>query len=241
MRLSALLSGGKDSLHAALLLESTGFTIEEALTIVPEEEDAWLFHTPNLPWVALQAEAWRKPHRRVEVAGRGPEAELEGLRSALAPLRDKGVDGVTVGAIGSSYQWSRLQRVGQELGLKVFAPLWRMDGARAVREEIQSGLEIRIVQVASEPLEAGLAGRTLDPPLLEEFERRAKGPTPFHVAGEGGEYETFVTDAPPFRERIEVEESRRESRGASHRWTITRAKLVPKPARGDHEPRPSGP
>ncbi len=229
MKICALVSGGKDSLYAAWLLESTGWEVAELLTLVPAEPDAWLFHTPNLRWVSLLAEAWGKPHRAHPVPGSGTEEEVKGLTAALAPLRGRGFDGISVGAIASSFQWSRIQQVAEGLGLRVFAPLWRVDPLRVVDEEISSGLIIRIVQVASEPLGPELLGRVLDGPLLSELRARSlRGPR-FNVAGEGGEYETLVTYAPGFSSRLEVSGSRTEQRGGLWSWTVTGARLAPLP------------
>ncbi len=233
MKVCALASGGKDSLYAAWLLESTGWEVSELLTLVPQEPDAWLFHTPNLPWVRLLAEAWGKPHRAHPVPGPGPEAEEEALSRALASLPGRGFDGISVGAIASSFQWSRVQRVAEALGLRVFAPLWRVDPERVVEEEIASGLSMRIVQVASEPLGPELLGRVLDPSLLSELRARSRRGPAFNVAGEGGEYETLVTYAPGFSHRLEVLGSRAERRGMLWSWTVTEARLVPVPPAGE--------
>src|SRR5207249_4428698 len=46
-----------------------------------------------------------------------------------------------------------------------------------------------------------------------------------HLTGEGGEYESFVLDAPHFKKTIEIEESRREWRGDSGRVIIEKASL----------------
>jgi len=45
------------------------------------------------------------------------------------------------------------------------------------------------------------------------------------LTGEGGEYESFVLDAPHFKKTIEIEESRREWRGDSGRMIIEKASL----------------
>ena len=47
-------------------------------------------------------------------------------------------------------------------------------------------------------------------------------------AGEGGEYETFVFDAPFFRKRIEVLRASKEFHGDHGIFRIEEARLVPK-------------
>ncbi len=155
---------------------------------------------------------------------------MDGLSRALSPLREQGFDGISVGAVASSFQWSRIQRVAEALGLRVFAPLWRVDPARVVEEEIASGLSMRIVQVASESLGPELLGRGLDRTLLSELQARSRRGPAFNVAGEGGEYETLVTYAPGFSFRLEVLQSRVEQRGGLWSWTVTGARLAPVPS-----------
>lgn len=230
---TALASGGKDSTYAAYLAETQGWSVDELLVLVPEDPDSMMFHTPNLDLVALQAKAWGKRVRHVPVPTVGEGGEERALETALAGAGPM----VTAGAIASSFQWGALQRLCYRLGRRLFDPLWGKAAGRVVREEIGAGLDIRLVQLAAEPFDAGLLGRRLDIPTLEELERRGREVRPVNVAGEGGEYETLVVDAPFFSHRIELVESTRESHGGRHRLTITRARLAEKPS---HPPATSG-
>jgi ABC transporter with metal-binding/Fe-S-binding domain ATP-binding protein len=224
MTVTALVSGGKDSVYSAYLSDTQGWPVDELVTVVPEDPDSMLFHTPNLDLVSLQAEAWGKSHRRVRVRGRGEESELEALREAVGA----GPGPVVAGAILSSYQWARVLRVADEAGRRVYAPLWRKEPARVVREEIDAGLDIRLVHLAAEPLTPDLLGRTLDRPLLSELERRNREVRAVNVAGEGGEFETLVVDAPFFSQRIEIDHFERVLDGTTSRMKIDRAHLAPK-------------
>lgn len=221
---TALASGGKDSTYSAYLADTQGLVVDELLVLRPPDPDSLLFHTPNLDLVRLQASAWGKKYRETPVSAPGEEAESRALRDALTTAGDP----VVAGAIQSSYQWGRLSRVCYELGRRLYTPLWGKDPGRVVREEIASGMDIRLVHLAAEPLTEELLGRRLDPATLAELERRSRTVRPLNVAGEGGEFETLVLDAPFFRQRIEIDESERTSRGASHRLTVRRAHLVPK-------------
>jgi diphthine-ammonia ligase len=230
MTITALVSGGKDSIYSAYLADTQGRTVDELVTMRPSDPDSMMFHTPNLDLVALQAEAWGKSHRRVSVEGTGEAAEVAALERAIA-----GASGwVVAGAIASSYQWSRLVEVADRVGRPVYAPLWRKDPGRVVREEIAAGLDIRLVQVAAESLDASLLGRRLDDAGLGEIERRSRHVRRTNVAGEGGEYESLVVDAPFFRRRIELERVETESRGAASRLRVHDAHLAAKdePGRG---------
>jgi len=230
MTVTALVSGGKDSIYASYLAETQGWPVDELVTVVPEEAEAMMFHTPNLDLVALQAHAWGKSHRTVRVRGRGEERELEALGEAIAGERGP----VVAGAIQSSYQWARLLRAADAVHRRVYAPLWRVAPGRVVRQEIAAGLDIRLVHLAAEPLTPELLGQRLDLPLVEELERRSRDVRTVNVAGEGGEFETLVVDAPFFAERLEPEVVDRVLTGSTSTLRIERARLVPK------GPRPRG-
>jgi diphthine-ammonia ligase len=218
---TALVSGGKDSIYAAYLADTQGFTVDELVTLRPSDADSPLFHTPNLDLVALQSEAWGKRHRPVPVPGGGEAAELEALESALAGVKGP----VVAGAIASSYQWARLIRIASRVGRRLYAPLWRVDPVRVVREEIAAGLDIRFVHLAAESLPPEWLGSRLDEPRLAELERLGRGRTPVHPAGEGGEYETLVVDAPFFRARLELERSDRALAPSTARLNVSSAHL----------------
>ncbi len=225
MTVSALVSGGKDSLYAAYLAETQGWPVDELVTLRPRVADSMMFHTPNLDLVALQAEAWGKRHRSEVVSGSDEAAELEALERALSG--DRGP--VVVGAIASSYQWARVVRVADRLGRRVYAPLWRVDPERVVREEIAAGLDIRLVHLAAEPLTPDLLGRTLDLETLSEIGRRSRSVRRVNPAGEGGEYETLVVDTPFWSKRLELERARREIDRSTARLVVEAARLADKP------------
>jgi len=224
MTVTALVSGGKDSVYSAYLADTQGRTVDELLVLRPDDPDSMLFHTPNLDLVELQARAWGKRHRSVPVAGRTEPDELAALERALAD--DSGW--IVAGAIQSSYQWARLLSVAARVGRPVYTPLWRKEPGRVVREEIAAGLDIRLVHLAAEPLGPDLLGRRLDLPLVEEIERRSASVRPTNVAGEGGEYETAVVDAPFFSARIEFTEAAPSVGPSSSRLHVRSARLVPK-------------
>jgi len=227
MTVTALVSGGKDSIYSAYLADCQGWTVDELVVLRPEDPDSMMFHTPNLDLVALQAHSWGKRYRAVPVSGPGEAAELAALARAL----EGGEGPVVAGAIESSYQWSRLLRVAGQVGRRVYTPLWRKDPARVVRAELEAGLEIRFVHLAAESLSPDLLGCTLDAQVLEDLERKARTGPKVHPAGEGGEFETLVVDAPFFRERIEIDEERREVSASTARLNVRKAHLVAKPGR----------
>ena len=224
MTVTALVSGGKDSIYSAYLADTQGMSVDELVVLRPADPDSMMFHTPNLSMVALQAQAWGKATRTIEVRGSSEADEAEAIRTALA-----GSTGPVVsGAVASSYQWSRLHAVTFALGRPLYCPLWGKDPGRVVREEIGAGLEIRLVHLAAEPLTPELLGRQLDLDLVREIERRGREIRAVHVAGEGGEYETLVTDLPDWKRRLVLDRVEHEYRGSTSRLVVQEAHLEEK-------------
>lgn len=206
-KLAALFSGGKDSTHAVYLARQRGFGVASLVTARPKKSDSHMFHTPNLDLTRLAAQSMGIPLMEVAVSGE-PETEVDELEAALQPdVKSGRFDGLLVGAIASDYQWTRVNEMGHRLGIPVCSPLWRVDPALVLKDELASGLKFMIVAAQTEGLTPEWLGHTLDDDLLgrllmaaDEFE--------FNAAGEGGEYETLVTDGPLFSKRIRIESYR---------------------------------
>jgi diphthine-ammonia ligase len=211
-------------MFSAFLADTQGMNVDELVVLTPTDPDSMMFHTPNLSMVELQAKAWGKSMRTVRVEGSSEAEEAAAVRGALA-----GVQGpVVTGAIASAYQWSRLHSVTYSLGRPLYAPLWGKDPGRVVREEIEAGLEIRLVQLAAESLTPELLGHQLDLDMVREIERRSREVRPVHVAGEGGEYETLVTGMPGWTHRLVLDRVEEEHRGGAHRLLVREAHLEAK-------------
>ncbi len=234
MTVTALVSGGKDSIYAAYLADTQGWPVDELLTLRPQDPASMMFHTPNLELVALQAEAWGKRHRVVPVDGPSEDDELRALDAALA-----GASGpVVVGAVESSYQWSRVVRVADRHGRRVYAPLWRKPAGAVVREEVAAGLDIRFVHLSAEPLPPSWLGDRLTLERVDELERIARDVRPVHVAGEGGEYETLVVDAPFFSSEIVLDRTEVVRDRSTARLNVSSAHLKRKAAVDRRSPSP---
>jgi diphthine-ammonia ligase len=200
MRVIALLSGGKDSVAAVEVAQGHGWDVVAGLAMVPAEDDAWMFHTPNLAVVRGVAQCLRLP--LVEAPCRsGQQEEVADLEAALAKAKAEfRLDGVVSGALASEYQRTRIDAIGHRLGLKTFAPLWHKEPHAYVRSLLAGGYDIRFSRTAAEGVPNAWAGQRLDLAKVEAMERHPAGP---HVAGEGGEYETLVVAAPHYRGRLE--------------------------------------
>ncbi len=201
MKLAALISGGKDSSFAIYRATQEGHVVTDMVTIVSENEDSFMFHSTNIHLTHLISEACGIPLISTPSSGE-KETELEDLKEALCRVK---VDGVVVGAIASEYQASRVQCICDELGLKMYAPLWHMEPEVLLREMIKL-MDIRMIKVAAGGMDESWLGRKFDDRLISdlmELNRKYR----VHIAGEGGEYETLVLDAPYYRKKINLLET----------------------------------
>lgn len=180
-----------------------------------------LYHVPNVHVTPLLAEAMGIPIIE-EIAEAGEERELDALRRGM---RRSGADGVLVGAIASDYQHARVNRIAHELGIRVFAPLWRRNPDHLLADYSAARFDIRFSAVAAEGLDASWLGRPLDADAARDL-LRLRDRVGLHPCGEGGEFETVVLHAPFFRKRLEVLEAKREWRGTSGSWNIQKARLA---------------
>jgi ABC transporter with metal-binding/Fe-S-binding domain ATP-binding protein len=226
MRLGVLFSGGKDStlaLHKAAEKEEVVCLI----TLVSQNKESYMFHTPNIDITVLQAEAMGLPLIKKVTEGK-PEEELKDLEVAIAQaVKDFKIDGVVSGAVESVYQSKRIQRICNRLNVLCLNPLWKKNQKALLEEIVAKGFKVIISGVFAYPLDESWLGKEIDKELIERLVLLGKefGLSP---AGEGGEIETAVLDAPLFKKKIEVLDCALEARGNSGVFIIKRARLAPK-------------
>ena len=219
MRVAALLSGGKDSVAAVEVAQSFGWDVAGAVVLRPAADDAWMFHTPALDVVAGVAECLGLPLLEASVRA-GQAEEVTDLEAALAQAKAKWrLDGVVSGALASEYQRVRIDGVGHRLGLKTFAPLWHKDPEAYLHPMLGGGWDIRFSRTAADGVPNAWCGQRLDPAKVDAMLRHKARP---HLAGEGGEYETLVLDAPHYRKRLVVEEAAVEATASRATWVVKR-------------------
>ncbi|HDI52974.1 MAG TPA: TIGR00289 family protein [Candidatus Bathyarchaeota archaeon] len=222
MRLAALFTGGKDSTYAAHLAEDLG-ELRYLVTMIPQREDSWMFHTVNIGLASLIAEAYGVEHVAASTSG-VREEELQDLKRVL---EDLDIDAVVSGVIASNYQRRRIDKLCRQLGLRHITPLWGREPAELLGEMLEAGLRIMVTGVAALGLDERWLGRILDEEALGELVElnRRYG---INVCGDGGEMETLVLDAPWFRYRVEIIEAERLWDGVRGVYHIRRAELIPK-------------
>jgi len=226
MKLGVLFSGGKDStfaLHKAAEKEEVVCLI----TLVSENKESFMFHTPNIDVTALQAEALSLPLVQKITAGK-PETELKDLEEAIAQaIKAYHIEGVVSGAVESVYQAERIQRICNRLGIWCLNPLWKKNQKTLLEEIVAKGFKVIISGVFAYPLDRTWLGKEVNAELIGKLLSLEKefGLSP---SGEGGEIETTVLDAPLFKKKIEILDYAVTAKGNSGVFKIKQARLATK-------------
>jgi len=237
VRLGALFSSGKDSTFALWLMQKAGYPFECLITIKSQNPDSYMFHTPAVELTDLQAEAIGLPLITQETAGE-EEKELEDLRAALRAAKQRyGIEGVVTGALWSTYQKERIERIAGEEQLRVFSPLWHSNQETELRLVIDM-FEVIFTAVSAYGLDSSWLGRriaTADVDRLvalnEQLAKYGRHAAGLNIAGEGGEFESLVLDGPLFNKRLVIKESEiREDGEHTARLVVKKAVLEEKRA-----------
>ena len=230
MKTCVLFSGGKDSTLALWCAIHQAHDVSCLLTVFPERRDSWMFHHPGVEWTHLQAEAIGIPQVTAKTSG-VKEDELTALSQSLSRLMiSHGIERVVTGAIASEYQKSRVDRICDQLGLRSMAPLWGLDPERLLADQIQMGFEFILTASMAMGFDRSWLGRVIDEEAFSEL-KGLRDKYGINLAFEGGEAETFVTDAPIFASKIRILESEPIWKGDAGYLNILRADLVQKQLR----------
>lgn len=215
MKFVALVSGGKDSCFNILHCLAQGHELVCLANLYPQstegsdEIDSYMYQTVGHDVLTLYEKCTGKPMYREPILGKASNQKLEydhtdndeteDLYRLLKKVKDAhpDVEGVSVGAILSSYQRTRVEDVCSRLGLTSLAYLWQRNQAELMREMCMSGMDARIIKVAAYGLDDSYLGMTLQEiqPTLVSLNSMMG----VHICGEGGEFETSVFDAPFFK------------------------------------------
>ncbi|MHA2305685.1 MAG: Dph6-related ATP pyrophosphatase [Candidatus Hodarchaeales archaeon] len=199
MRVVCLVSGGKDSI-LALWLASHQFEVIEILTIRSTCSDSLLYHLPNNQYVSFIAEMIGIPHRDIWVDSCDVEDEINALTNALLESR---TDAVITGGIRSDFQRNKFIRAAILANIKCFNPLWRISSDKLMSELLNNKFRFIFSSVAGMGLGKELLGEEITQEVLASIIKVVPD-LDISVTGEGGEYESFVFDAPFFPSKINI-------------------------------------
>ena len=220
MKLGVLFSGGKDSTLAAFIAKRESYEIACLISIVSENKESYMFHTPSISKTKMQAKAMKIPIIIQKTKGQ-KEIELKDLKIAIKKAKKKyKIEGIVTGAVESIYQASRIQKICDELNIECFNPLWLENQFELLNDLLKNKFEIIITGVFAFPFDKSWLGKKIDRKFIEDIKKLNKK-YQISPAGEGGEYESFVLNVPRlFKKGLRIKNFRDFGEGNSWRREI---------------------
>lgn len=223
MKVVALISGGKDSCFNMMECVKNGHEIIALANLYPpvesgkDELDSYMYQTVGHDVIATYAECMEVPLYRQAIKGTPINQEMEyvltvddeteDLYTLLETVKNEhpDVQGVSVGAIFSSYQNIRVEHVCKRLGLIPLAFLWQREQESLLQDMINSGLKAILIKVAAIGLDNKHLGKDLAQmfPILVALNKKYG----INVCGEGGEFESLTLDCPLFKKKLVIDSS----------------------------------
>jgi diphthine-ammonia ligase len=189
-------SGGKDSTLALDRAVGAGLEVRVLLNFHDAASQRIRFHGVRRELIARQADALGM--LLVQRATTPSDFEQVFL-DALRLLKREGITDLVFGNIHLADVRAWYEERTTAAGFAHHEPLWDSAPSAAVREFIDRGYRAIITSVDIDRAPRQWLGRMLDDELLDELEASA-----CDVAGEAGEYHTFVWDGPRFAAPLRV-------------------------------------
>lgn len=206
-RLASLISTGKDSLLATHIMMEQNYAIQCFITIDSENKDSYMYHGPNTHLAKLQAQKSNKPLITVRTKG-VKEEELKELKKAIKQAKKQyNIEGIITGALYSDYQRKRIEKICEEIGIKCYHPLWHMNQEEELKLLEKKGFEWIMVKIAAYGLNKEWLGKKIRTKHIQKL-KKLHEKYQINIAGEGGEYESLVLNAPFFESPIKIKKSK---------------------------------
>jgi len=227
---AVLFSGGKDSTYTIAKLESAGYQVSCLITMISENKESYMLHTPNIRMTELASRALDIPivfgHTRGE-----KEEELADIKKTVQEAR-KTYDfrALASGGLASEYQKSRVEGIAKASDLVSINPLWGLDQAKYLTRIVNEGYRFVITSVSAAGLDENWLGREIDDLSVREL-ISLSCKFGFNAALEGGEGETLVVDCPIYVNGwLRIISATKTWDGYRGFFEINEAELVPKEA-----------
>jgi uncharacterized protein (TIGR00290 family) len=143
------------------------------------------------------------PLLTVELHSSGISEEISELTRIIQTSE---ADAIITGGLRSEFQRYKFNRAAQNANVKCFSPLWRLSPHLLMKELFDNNFHMIFVSVSAMGFSKDFLGKRITPDLLEQIQREFKTSS-LATTGEGGEYESFVIDAPFFPSKIVIKES----------------------------------
>ena len=178
-----------------------------------------MYHTPTINLAKKQAEALELPIIVQRTEGE-KEIELKELELAMKKAKEEyKIQGIITGAIFSNYQRTRIEEICDKLNLKCYSPLWHMNQETVMKNLLKNDFKFIMTKIAAEGFSPEWLGQIINEKHIEKLVGLNKRLN-INIAGEGGEFETFVLDAPLFKQKLKIEKTKMDKE-SNHSATLT--------------------
>ena len=201
MKVAVAWSGGKDSCLACYKAIKEGYNVKSLLIMMADDATS-NFHLISSDLLDVQSDAIGIPIVKQVTS---PDMYEENFKKALLDFKKKGVDGLVTGDVFdvAFHEEGWLDRICHEVGLTPVRPLWHLDTNQILTEFINEDFKAIIVRVKNEVLGLEWLGREIN----QTFFKDLLNIETIDPCGEHGEFHSFVTDGPLFKNRIEITDS----------------------------------
>ena len=222
MKVVASWSGGKDSCFACYKAIQDGYDVSQLLIMMSDPSKS-NFHMIRSDMLDAQSQAINIPIVKWMTT---PDTYEEDFKKALLKMKADGVEGIVTGDVFdvALHEAGWLDRICKEVGLTPIRPLWHRDTQQILDEFISEGFKATVVRVKNDVLGMDWLGREVNREFFDDLLKLGT----VDPCGEHGEFHTFVTDGPLFKEQIKILESEKAKLNSHGRLIIKRFELKPK-------------
>jgi len=192
-------SSGKESC-LSLFKVSKDVEISYIFNMISEDNKHSRSHGVDRDLIKLQAECLGIPLLQRSSSWDSYE---QVFKQALGELKKKGIKIGVFGDIDVQAHRDWVERVCTESGIIPILPLWQREREELVSEFIDTGFKAIVVSINNKFLGKEWLGRNIDEKFIADLKKRGN----VDVAGEAGEYHTFVYNGPCFKKPVEFETS----------------------------------
>lgn len=190
-------TGGKDGCFACYKTISEGFDVPYLLNF--RDTNRRRSHEINPELLNAQSEAIGIPIIQI-----GFQSYEQEFKKVVRNLNESGtrIEGAVFGHIETHKDL--VDRICGDLGIKLLLPLWKQNSEQIITDFVDAGFEAIIVSAKADLFGKEWLGRQIDKKFVSDLHRYNKTIDP---CGENGEFHTFVTDGPMFKNKLRIVES----------------------------------
>jgi uncharacterized protein (TIGR00290 family) len=193
-------SGGKDSALALdALLRDPEVEVSGLLTSITRDYDRISVHGVRRSMLEAQVERLGLPLFEISLLPVSTNDTYEtAFHAALDQIRSElpEISHIAFGDLFLEDVRAYRERLLSGTGFEPMFPLWGLDTSTLAKRFVDDGFRAHIVCVDTTRLAADFAGRSFDHDLLADL------PSNVDPCGERGEFHTFVSAGPPFKEPV---------------------------------------